>query len=56
MLLYSYSGSAIECDRSWDGIGLSGLYPLSNLGFIYVANDTWAFTINEDKEMSDENV
>lgn len=56
MLLYSSSGSAIECDRSWDGIGLSRLYPLSNLGSVYVLNDIWAVTTNEDKEISDENV
>ena len=56
MLLHPYSGSAIECNGSWDGIGLSGLYPLSNLGCIYNPNDIWAFTINEDKEISDENI
>ena len=56
MLLHPYSGSAIECDRPWNGIGLSGLYPLPNLGCIYVPNDIWAFTINEDKEIGDENI
>ena len=53
MLLYSSSGSAIESDRSWDDIGLSRLFPLSNLGCIYVPNDIWAVTTNEDKEISD---
>ena len=39
--------SALECDRSWDGVGLSGLYPLS---CSFAPNDIRTITTHEDKE------
>jgi hypothetical protein len=55
MLHYPYSGSIVECDRSGSGIGISGLYPPSYLGYFHPPNDIWAVTRNENKEVSDQN-
>jgi hypothetical protein len=55
MLHYPYSGSIVEYDRSGNGIGISGLYPPSYLGYFHPPNDIWAVTRNENKEVSDQN-
>ena len=38
------------------GIGVSGLYTPSYLGYFYPSNDIWAATTIEDKGVGDENV